>query len=132
MGLLNLFKPSGDTLKGVGEGLGTLVEKVSTAITNDIPPVQRGELLMEALKIIGSLSASAANVIIAEAQGKSWLQRNWRPVTMMCFLGMIIANHIGLFVVPLPDQAWTVFGVGIGGYITSRGLEKVVDIAKKK
>jgi len=132
MGLLNLFKPSGDTLKGVGEGLGTLVEKVSTAITNDIPPVQRGELLMEALKIIGSLSASAANVIIAEAQGKSWLQRNWRPVTMMCFLVMIMLNHAGVLPVPLPEIAYKIFGWGIGGYITSRGVEKVVDIAKKK
>ena len=39
-------------------------------------------------KIISYQSA----VIIAEAQGESWLQRNWRPSLMVVF-GFIIANN---------------------------------------
>ena len=131
MGFFGLFKPGGDTLKGAGEGLATLAQGISTAITNDIPPVQRGELLGKALDVVSSLAAAHANVIVAEAQGASWLQRNWRPVTMMCFLVMIILNQAGVLPIPLPDQAWTIFGVGIGGYIGSRGLEKIVGMVKK-
>ena len=45
------------------------------------------------LALNGSLKEleAAAKVIVAEAQGDSWLQRNWRPLLMVTF-GTIIAN----------------------------------------
>ena len=41
---------------------------------------------------------AAANVIVAEAKGDSWLQRSWRPL-LMCLFGLIVANNY--LVVPL-------------------------------
>lgn len=41
---------------------------------------------------------AAAKIIVAEAQGDSWLQRNWRPLLMVMF-GTIIANNY--LVVPI-------------------------------
>jgi hypothetical protein len=76
------------------------------------------------------------DIIVAEAKGESWLQRNWRPLSMMVFV-IIIANNF-IFVpyaksfgmdVPMldiPEGMWTLLTVGIGGYIGGRTVEKVL------
>ncbi len=74
-------------------------------------------------------------IVTAEARGQNWLQRNWRPVTMMVFLSVIILNYIlapllgavGLIVptVPIAPEMWTGLTVGIGGYIVGRSGEKI-------
>lgn len=81
-----------------------------------------------------------ASVIIAEATGKSWIQRNWRPLTMLTFVFIILWNFVlgpigtwfgGLFggpvfpVLDLPIGLWTTINVGLGGYMTLRTIEKV-------
>ena len=78
------------------------------------------------------LLEAKSSIIVAEAQGKSWLQRNWRPLMMLLFgfviLYTVIAPAFGLPDVDMtgvPDRLWTLMTVGIGGYIASRGFEKV-------
>ena len=34
-----------------------------------------------------------ADVIKSEATSVSWLARNWRPITMLCFFTVIIFNN---------------------------------------
>lgn len=71
-----------------------------------------------------SLSAKA-NLIAAEAQGASWLQRNWWPITMLSFLGLVVADAFGLLAFPLADQAWLPLQIGLGGYVVGRSVEKI-------
>jgi len=70
-----------------------------------------------------------AKVLVAEAQGESWMQRNWRPITMMTFVFIVAWNFIlaPLFRQPflvIPDQMWNLLQLGIGGYIIGRSVEK--------
>jgi hypothetical protein len=70
-----------------------------------------------------------AKVLVAEAQGESWLQRNWRPVTMMTFVFIVAWNHVvapltGVGHLPIPDPMWNLLQLGIGGYIIGRSVEK--------
>jgi hypothetical protein len=65
------------------------------------------------------------DIIVAEAKGESWLQRNWRPISMLTFLVLIIADQTGMLAFRLAPEAWTLLQIGIGGYIVSRGVEKV-------
>jgi len=84
---------------------------------------------------IAEIQAAAA-IIVAEATGHSWLQRNWRPMVMVMFGYMLFHNYVIVpiltWIVPtfpeviIPDQAWTVLGIGIGGYTVLRSGEKVV------
>jgi len=67
-----------------------------------------------------------ADVIMAEAKGESWLQRAWRPITMLTFLCLIVTHYLGLLAFPIADQMWTLLQIGIGGYIVSRGAEKII------
>lgn len=72
---------------------------------------------------------AAAKIIVAEAQGESWLQRNWRPLLMVMF-GVIIANNyliVPLFNTPsalIPPDMWDLLKLGVGGYVVGRTVEK--------
>jgi len=75
--------------------------------------------------------------ILAEEQGKSWMQRNWRPALMFLF-GLIIFNnyifapYIQLLVgvdkaitLPIPPDMWGLLKLGVSGYIVGRSGEKI-------
>ena len=70
-----------------------------------------------------------AEIVKAEAQGASWLQRNWRPLLMLNFAALITARWLGWAAPNLtPEVELAVFDilqVGIGGYIIGRSAEKV-------
>lgn len=126
----NLFKPKAETVTGVVTSVGILAKDLRTAITGDIPAEMRAELLGKTLDITTKLIEMQSNVIVAEAQGQSWLQRNWRPITMMVFLVLVVLNSFGWLKNPLAPQAWTLLSIGLGGYVVGRSAEKVVDKLK--
>lgn len=72
------------------------------------------------------LMQAQATVITAEAQGSSWLQRNWRPITMLTFLVLVVADTFGWTTFRLADEAWTLLQIGLGGYVVGRSAEKIV------
>lgn len=78
---------------------------------------------------------AAANIIVAEAQGESWLQRNWRPL-LMCLFGVIVANNyvvvpiFGTAAADIPNDMWDLLKIGIGGYVVGRSVEKGVKVWK--
>ncbi len=78
---------------------------------------------------------AAASIIVAEAKGESWLQRNWRPGLMTLF-GLIIANNymiVPLFGTPaadIPPDMWDLLKLGVGGYIVGRSVEKGAKVWK--
>ena len=39
--------------------------------------------------------AMQATIITAEAQGESWIQRSWRPITMLTFVALVVARWMG-------------------------------------
>lgn len=76
-----------------------------------------------------------AAVIIAEAQGESWLQRSWRPIAMLTFVGLIVAHWLGYTAPNLPPEQvialLDIVKVGLGGYVLGRSAEKVMKEYKK-
>ncbi len=85
---------------------------------------------------------AAAAIIVAEAQGDSWLQRNWRPM-LMCLFGFIIANnyiiapYMALFDLPsivleTPPELWALIKLGVGGYVVGRSVEKGVKVWRQQ
>ncbi len=78
---------------------------------------------------------AAASVLIAEAKGESWLQRNWRPLLMVLF-GLIVANNYLLAPygvgqqLDLPPDMWDLLKIGVGGYVVGRSVEKGVRVWK--
>ena len=73
-----------------------------------------------------ALLEAQSKAINAEATGQSWLQRNWRPITMITFLVLVVCDSFGLLKFRLADQAWTLLQIGLGGYVVGRSAEKMV------
>lgn len=71
-----------------------------------------------------------ANIVNSEAQSEHWLTATWRPITMLVMLGLVIGDTFGWLPNPLRDEAWLLLQLGIGGYVASRSVEKVMKIAK--
>ncbi len=124
--------------------IGSLFTGLREAVTGE--KIQDPSLKLELLKEIQNAESKAmqaqASVIVAEANGESWLQRNWRPMLMVAFGFIIVNNYIlvpyfNLFGIPvvaldIPPPLWTLLQLGIGGYIASRGAEKMVTTWKAK
>ena len=82
------------------------------------------------------------DIITAEAKSQSSLARNWRPITMLVFVLIILNNYliypyIQLFggtavQLPIPPDMWDLLKLGIGGYIAGRSVEKGIESWKKK
>ena len=77
------------------------------------------------MKHMGAELEAKRDIIVAEARGDSWLQRSWRPITMLTFLVLVCADSFGWLANPLADQAWTLLQIGLGGYVVGRSAEKV-------
>lgn len=82
-----------------------------------------------------SVIKARMEIILAEAGGESWAQRNWRPVLMLVIVAIVANNYliapylgamfgVGLML-DLPESLWDLMTLGVGGYIAGRSVEKV-------
>ena len=89
------------------------------------------ELLANMINSNSDLARAQADIIGAEARGESWLQRSWRPISMLCFLVLLFFYWFGFapqYLIDNPvvvEKVFSLLQIGIGGYIGSRGVEKV-------
>ena len=120
----NLFS-GGDSIKGTLEGAGTLAKDIRTAITGEISAEKKAELEAQLLNFEGEVLKVRASVIMAEANGQSWLQRSWRPITMLTFLVLVVLDSFALLPFRLAAEAWGLLKIGLGGYIIAKSTERV-------
>ncbi len=122
----------------VGEILGIL-GKVAGSVADRIFPDPEHELkrieLQQALQAAvlersSEIERAAAEVVRTEAQGQSWLQRTWRPITMLTFVALIVARWLGWSAPNLGEaevlKLWDIVEIGLGGYVIGRSAEKVL------
>jgi len=76
-----------------------------------------------------------AKIIVAEANG-SFLQRNWRPATMVTFVALVVLRWLGLTdstITPeLEIQLMELIKIGLGGYVVGRSAEKIASSWNRK
>ncbi|MEG6550421.1 3TM-type holin [Desulfocurvibacter africanus] len=117
--------------------LGELISPVSKIIdkfTSDKERLegQRALLQLEVqlsermLQYETGLMDARSKAIAAEAAGKGWLQSNWRPLTMVTFLVLIVLDSMDVLPNRLSEHAWDLLELGLGGYVIGRSAEKVV------
>lgn len=92
----------------------------------------QSEFLVKALAYEEEQIKAKAAIIIAEAKSGNFLTSSWRPVTMYAFLIMLVSYWFGWVDVDaritpeILGKVFTLLQIGLGGYIASRGIEKVV------
>ena len=108
-----------------------LLGKVIDKIFPDQDNRDQVKVVLAEMLINGELDelAAQAEVIKAEAQGESWLQRCWRPLVMLVFTALVVCRWMGWAAPDLSAEVelklFNIIQLGIGGYIASRGIEKV-------
>lgn len=131
-----LIKPVTDLIDGL-----ITTDEEKQRVMNELASIEN-QLNVKMLEYEAEIAQYQSQVIIAEAKGESWLQRNWRPSLMVVF-GAIVANNYILapyldamfdsgIVLEIPEQLWGLLKLGVGGYIGGRSIEKGISLWKGK
>jgi len=89
----------------------------------------RTKIEQELIGLEREMIRARSQIITAEAKSESWLTRNWRPITMLTFVALIVADWLG-FSAPnmspeLKSKLFDIIQIGLGGYVIGRSFEKV-------
>jgi hypothetical protein len=87
------------------------------------------EVLVQLMQHQQQIETAAASIIQAEAASSHWLAANWRPITMLVFLCLIVARWFGWAAPNLAEaeyiKLWSIVEFGLGGYVVGRSVEKI-------
>ena len=76
------------------------------------------------------IEQAAADVVKTEAASSHWLAANWRPITMLIFVGLIVARWLGYTAPGMTEpeylSVYDLIKIGLGGYVVGRSAEKIV------
>jgi len=127
--------------KILGAGIKETVDSIGDAIDRIDQSDEKLELQLKYKQLLTTIEGacidyesklldSRSKIIETEAQGESWLQRNWRPLLMCICMLIIFTNYVlvPFFDIPpaiLDDHIWSLMEMGVGGYVAGRSLEKI-------
>ena len=68
-----------------------------------------------------------------EAKSESWIARNWRPITMLTFVGIVVLNSLGIITLEtnFAEDFMLLVQIGLGGYVVGRSAEKAAPAIAK-
>lgn len=143
MGIFNKSKAASEVMDAAGSLAGKIGDAFDKNFTSQEEKLAaRNELVAGANSLISEMNKLRQEVIITEASG-SPLQRNWRPILMLTFGGIIVCTWFFFPIINIfaksPDlttvigdlretsQFWDVVQLGLGGYIIGRSAEKITE-----
>ena len=96
-------------------------------------PTEKAKAEAEAMRQLlahqSEIESAAAKIIQTEASSTHWLAANWRPLTMLVFVGLIVARWFGWAAPGLQEAEYlklrSIVELGLGGYVVGRSVEKV-------
>lgn len=115
--------------------LPTLAPILSRVVGNLFPdPEQKAkaeaDMMIALMERRTEIETAAASIIQTEAASKHWLASNWRPLTMLTFVGLVVARWFGWAAPDLSEaeylKLWSIVEIGLGGYVIGRSAEKVL------
>lgn len=128
-----LEKLFGGAAKETISAAGNVVDRLS--VTDTEREKAKKELTEVIITGYSDVYSYQRDIIVAETNSESWLTRNWRPITMLTFVIVIFLRYTGItqFSIPLEleSKLMDLIQIGLGGYVASRGIEKVADKVTK-
>jgi len=90
----------------------------------------QAEVLQQLMQHQREIEHAAGQIIKTEAASQHWLAANWRPLTMITFVCLIVARWFGWAAPDLSEteyiKLWSIVEFGLGGYVVGRSVEKIV------
>lgn len=121
----------GEILGILGKAAGSVADRIFPDPEHELKRIELQQALQAAvLERSSEIERAAAEVVKSEAQGQSWLQRTWRPITMLTFVVLIVARWLGWSAPNLGEaevlKLWDIVEIGLGGYVIGRSAEKIL------
>jgi hypothetical protein len=92
----------------------------------------QNQLQLAVIAQAGALEQAAAENVKAEISSGSWLGKNWRPILMLTFAGLIVSRWFGYSAPNMSEaevlELWGIVKLGITGYVGGRTVEKVAPV----
>ena len=120
--------------------LGTAIGKIADIVDQFVQDKDKAlelktQIEKELLGLQSQLINAQTQIITAEAKSESWLTRSWRPITMLTFTALLVADWLG-FTAPnltpeMKVKLYEIIQLGLGGYVIGRSAEKVVKEVKE-
>jgi hypothetical protein len=114
-----------------------IIDQVVT--DKDLAVQLKADIQLAILRIQEKTLEVQGDVVMAEAKGESAIQRMWRPIFMVFLMGNIqlsvvagmlgYAQYVADGWAAIPEPAWLLAQIGLGGYVGGRTIEKVTKIA---
>lgn len=128
-----------DIIGGIVSPITNLIDELHTSDEEKMQLKQQfflvqAQLMQNVLAYETENAKMKADIIKAEANAQGgwsgWLTRSWRPITMLTFVGLIVARWLG-FAAPgldpsLEVELFSIIKLGLGGYVIGRSAETVV------
>lgn len=119
---------SGDFLKNTLDGVNNIID---STVTTDKERLAAKEKIYNLTTGLMNKAMQAREKIMVNETSGNWLQRSWRPITMLAFAFIVIYSK---FIAPafnLPNAQleapfWELLKLGLGGYVIGRSGEKMV------
>jgi hypothetical protein len=90
----------------------------------------KNEVAIAVMQQAQAIEQAAADIVKTEAASQHWLAANWRPLTMLVFVALIVARWFGWSAPGLSEAEalalWDIVQIGLGGYVVGRTCEKLV------
>ena len=134
MSILGFLPLIGKITEKVTDIIGEKVEDKDLA--NELKAEIKQQILINDHEENLELIKGQVAIVLSESKG-NFIQRSWRPILMLGIVAIIINNYIffpylNLFfpdkalMLELPNGLWALLNVGVGGYVISRGAEKIL------
>ncbi len=122
------------------KGVGSIIDDVSTSDEErDAAKFKLAKLqydsMYQMIEFEKTRLKAQSDIIVAEAKGDAWLQKSWRPITMLTLMAVVVLHVLGLTGENLTEAIWSDFydllKIGLGGYVVGRSGEKIMKNYKK-
>lgn len=123
-----IFTPAADLI----DNLNTSAEEKLT-LRNELAKIENSTT-MKVIEYESKLLEARSNVIMAETGSDSWLAKNWRPLTMLTFVGIVVMYWFGYQPANATpsdiDNIFDLIKLGLTGYVVGRSGEKIAQVIK--
>jgi len=121
---MSLFDFIGDIFKPASKIIDNLHTSDEERLTlrNEFAKIEQ-KTLSKFMDLEKARLEATAKIQVAEANSKHWLQGNWRPITSLTLVGLIVLGSFGF--IELNQELYGLAKIFLGGYIGGRSLEKI-------
>ena len=128
MGLLDVISP-------IIGGFGKIIDNVHTSEEEKLKAKTallaiQSDLSKAALDYEAVIIKEQASIVRSEAASQSRLARNWRPLTMLTFVLLVVLHWTGHTSGHVTEaealELFSLIKIGLGGYVVARTTEKIL------